>query len=42
MAYAYIAFLIVAIVLFTLSAFNIGDGRLIPAGLAFLAASFLV
>jgi hypothetical protein len=36
------AFLIVAIVLFILAAIPVGNGRLVPAGLAFFAASFLV
>jgi len=35
------AFLIVAVILFTLAAFGF-DGRLQPAGLAFFAASFVV
>lgn len=34
-------FLIVALVLFILAAIPVGNGRLIPAGLAFLAASFI-
>lgn len=38
----HIAFLIVSIVLFILAAIPVGNGRMIPAGLAFLAASFLV
>lgn len=35
------ALLIVAVVLFILAAIPVGNGRMIPAGLAFLAASFL-
>lgn len=34
--------LIVAIVLFVLAAIPVGNGRMIPAGLAFLALSFLL
>lgn len=36
------SFLIAAIVLFGLSAIPVGNGRMIPAGLAFFAASLLV
>lgn len=34
-------FLIVALVLFILAAIPVGNGRMIPAGLAFLTASFI-
>lgn len=42
MEYLRLAFLVVAIVLFALAAIPIGNGRMVPAGLAFFAASFLV
>jgi hypothetical protein len=37
-----VVFLVVAVVLFVLAALEIGGGRLVAAGLSFLAASFLV
>ena len=36
------AFAIVAIVLFILAAFGLGNGRLVPAGLAFLTAAWFI
>ncbi len=38
----HLVLLIVSIVLFILAAIPVGNGRMLPAGLAFLAASFLV
>jgi hypothetical protein len=37
----HLVLLVVAIILFVLAAIPVGNGRLMPAGLAFLAASFL-
>ena len=42
MASIRLVFVIVALVLFILAAIPIGNGRMVPAGLAFFAASFLV
>lgn len=36
-----LVFLIVALVLFILAAIPVGNGRLVPAGLAFMVASFI-
>ncbi len=41
MQYLRLVFLVVAIVLFVLAALPVGNGRIVPAGLAFFAASFL-
>lgn len=37
-----LVFLIVALVLFILATIPVGNGRLVPAGLAFLTASLVV
>jgi hypothetical protein len=37
-----IAFMLVAIILFILAAIPVGNGRLVPAGLAFMAAALLL
>ncbi len=38
----HLVLLVVAIILFVLAAIPVGNGRLVPAGLAFFAASFLI
>ena len=37
-----LVFLLVAVILFILASIPVGNGRTVPAGLAFFSASFLV